>query len=105
MTVADIIHDMVYLGEGTMEVLLVDVIDSTVQPRTIELFPVLTLFQIVQERLINIIESRIVSTHLCFVYTLCKRLLILLLGRWLLLCIKGNACYQQSSCHYNLFET
>ena len=93
-TVANIIHDMMNLDEGTMEVLLVDVIDSTVQPRTVVLFPFPLLLQIVQEFLVSVIESRIAAAYLCFVYTLCKRLLLLLLGRWLLLCIKGNACYQ-----------
>ena len=56
MALLDVVCNIVNLGEGTMEVPVVHIIDNTAHPRTIVFFPVLAPLQILHECLVSFVE-------------------------------------------------
>ena len=56
MALLDIVCNVVNIGEGTMEVPVVHIIDNTAHPRTIVFFPVLAPLQILHECLVSFVE-------------------------------------------------
>ena len=82
MAILDVVRDVVDLGECTMEILMVHIVDNTIQPCTVVFLPVLAAFQIVHESLMRLIEVGVAAVHLRIKDALEQDLLLLL---WLLL--------------------
>ena len=49
--------------------LVVDIVDNAGHPNTIELIPILVLFQVIEKEFMNTVEVGVAATHLCLLYT------------------------------------
>ena len=68
MSLTDIISDTINLDKGTVEVLVVDIVDNAVHPNTIVFVPGLVLLKVIKKYLMSTVEVGIVATHLRLLY-------------------------------------